>query len=65
MKTLMMMEKFKKGEKLSFNIYATLVKGYFVEMEEDIIKVTVLTDSSGVNEPGDIAEIHKSFLEED
>ena len=59
------MQKFKKGEKLSFNIYATLVKGYFVERDENIIKIQVLTDSSGVNEPGDFVDIHKSFLEED
>jgi hypothetical protein len=54
---------FKSGEELNFNIYGVRIKGKFMSMKDDnVILVSVISDTSGVLVKGEITKLNKRFL---
>jgi len=55
-------EEFTQDQVLTFDIYGSVLTGKFISIDGDLIKVSVIHDSAGVDECGDITSINKRFL---
>ena len=51
-----------QDQELIFDIYGFKLKGKFISIDNDLIKVSVMHDEAGVDECGDITSVNKSFL---
>lgn len=57
-------DNFTIGRELAFDVYGDRIRGKFISIKKDVIKINVINDSSGVTKRGEMAEIHKTFLVE-
>lgn len=56
-------KEFKQGDKLEFDCYGTKIIGRYIKYSEvGTIWIIVISDSSGVYEEGEEAQISKGFL---
>lgn len=61
------MENLQVGQVLEFEVYGTQLKGKFVSRDakdNKVIKIEVISDSTGASEMGSTCNVHQSFLKQ-